>query len=137
MRTLRTLLAAVTLTGLTLASVSVATGAGAATKPEEVTIAQKARIEVNDPNFTQIAVSLKVTCDPAQQSQLALDVFVNQGNVAGFGFVPSVSCTGKAESVVAHVQSNFGSTYSLGKASVQVLDFVNNLTFQGTVKIVN
>jgi hypothetical protein len=99
-----------------------------------VKIGNKVAFEIKDPNFSQIAVSLKATCDPALLS-VAFNVLVDQGSVSGFGFVPGVTCNGKSQSVVAHVQSNFGSVYVQGPARVRVNDFQFGNQFQEFVAI--
>jgi hypothetical protein len=108
--------------------------AAAAKAPVDVKISGKVYFEITDPNYSQVAVSFKVTCDPALSS-VPFNVHVDQGPVTGYGFVPGVPCTGKAESVVAHVQSNFGSVYVAGPASVRVSDFQNGNQFQDSVTI--
>ena len=100
----------------------------------DVKIDKKVAFEITGPDYSQVAVSLKVKCDPSLGT-IALNVQVFQGSVSGFGFVPSVTCTGKWESVVAHVQSNFGSVYVPGPANVVVTDFVRGTTFQQDVII--
>jgi hypothetical protein len=106
----------------------------AANAPVSVKIGNNATFEITDPNFSQIAVSLKVTCDPALSS-VSLNVLVDQGSVSGFGFVSGASCTGKALSVTAHVQSNFGSVYVPGPARVRVNDFQYGNQFQEFITI--
>jgi hypothetical protein len=100
----------------------------------DVKISNKVTFDFISQEVTQVSVDLKVKCDPSIGS-LALNVQVFQGSVQGFGFVPDVTCDGKSQSVVAHVQSNFGSLYEAGAADVLVTDFARGNTWREVVKI--
>lgn len=106
----------------------------AAPSQVDVKIGKKVTFEIQHPQFSQVAVPLKVKCDPSVGS-LSLNVQVFQNNVAGFGFLPGIPCTGKTQRVTAHVQSNFGSVYLPGPARVVVTDFVRGQQYTADVTI--
>lgn len=87
--------------------------ASAAPAPITIKIPNTVVIEETTANFTQLAVPLKVTCDPSFGT-ISFNVLVAQGSVGGFAFVPSVTCTGKTVNVVAHPESNFGTFFTQG-----------------------
>lgn len=108
--------------------------ATAAPVPINIKIPNTVVIEETTANFTQLAIPLKVTCDPSFGT-LSFNVLVNQGSVGGFAFVSGVTCTGKTVNVVAHPQSNFGTFFTSGRARVTVSDFANGNVFQKYVTI--
>jgi hypothetical protein len=110
-------------------------GISVAAPPDvDVKISKGVTFDFTTSQVSQVSVALKVKCDPSIGS-LALNVQVFQGDVQGFGFVPGVICDGKSQSVVAHVQSNFGTVYEAGAADVLVTDFLRGNTWQRAVTI--
>jgi hypothetical protein len=80
-----------------------------------------------NPNFSQIALTFQVKCAPSQGT-LQVDGFIEQPQApSGFGFT-TVTCTGRTEKAVAHVQSNFGTLYIPGPAKATVTTFVNGIS---------
>lgn len=122
----------------TLAGGALIIGGGAAASaapvPITIKIPNTVVIEETTANFTQLAVPLKVTCDPSFGT-ISFNVLVAQGSVGGFAFVPSVTCTGKTVNVVAHPESNFGTFFTPGRARVTVNEFARGHVFQKYVTI--
>lgn len=129
-RALATALAA----GALLVSATGGTAVAATSAPVDVKIDKKSNFEIQDPSYSQVGVSMKVKCDPSLSS-LALDVYIDQQGVTGFGYVSGITCDGKSQSVTAHVQSNYGTVYLPGPATARAWDYVNNNTFTQQITI--
>ena len=75
-----------------------------------------------DPNYSQVGVSVDIRCDAALPDT-GFYVFVSQPQApSSFGYV-TAQCTGKNEHLVAHVQSNYGTTYVAGDATATLTNF--------------
>jgi hypothetical protein len=78
--------------------------------------------DIGIPQVTQIAIQFSLKCKASNTAISFMDAFVQQSPNSGFGFL-QLQCTGSTEKYTIHAQSNFGTNFQPGPATVSITNF--------------